>query len=71
MTQTVGGVENLFKDGFGAALKVDDFASTIVGGLPPLDPTILLKAIEQACERWLFNAHTLSDFLLRQLVSTL
>jgi hypothetical protein len=71
VAQDVGGVENLFEDSFRATLEVDDLAPPVVGRLSPLDPTVLLQAIEQAGERWLFNAHALGDFLLREFVPTL
>ena len=71
MPQPVGGVENFFEDSFRATLEMDDLAPPVVGRFPPLDPTVLLEPVEQTSERWLFNAHALSDFLLREFVPTL
>jgi hypothetical protein len=71
VAQDVGGVENLFEDSFRAALEMDDFAPAVVGRFLPLNPTVLLEPVEQTGERWLFNAHAVSDFLLREFVPTL
>jgi hypothetical protein len=71
VAQPVRGVENFFEDSFRATLEMDDFAPPVVGRFSPLNPTILLEPVEQTGERWFFNAHALSDFLLREFVPTL
>jgi hypothetical protein len=71
VTQPVGGVEYFFEDSFRATLEVNDFAPPVVGRFLPLDPTVLLEPVEQTGERWLFNAHALSDFFLGELVPAL
>jgi hypothetical protein len=71
VAEPVRGVENFFEDCFRAALEMDDLAPPVVGRFSPFDPTVLLEPIKQAGERWLFNAHALGDFLLREFVPTL
>jgi hypothetical protein len=71
VAQAVGGVENFVEDSFRATLEMNDFAPPVVGRFLPLNPTVLLEPVEQSGQRWLFNAHALSDFFLREFVSTL
>jgi hypothetical protein len=71
VAQPVRGVENFVEDSFRATLEMDDFAPPVVGRFSPLNPTVLLEPVEQTGEGWLFNAHALSDFLLREFVPTL
>jgi hypothetical protein len=71
VAQPVRGVENFLEDSFRATLEMDDFAPPVVGRFSPLNPTVLLEPVEQTGEGWLFNAHALSDFLLREFVPTL
>jgi len=71
VAQPVRGVENFVEDSVRATLEMDDFAPPVVGRFSPLNPTVLLEPVEQTGEGWLFNAHALSDFLLREFVPTL
>jgi len=50
---------------------MDNFAPPIVGRRSPLDPNTLFEPVQQTGKGWLFNAHALSDFFLREFVSTL
>jgi hypothetical protein len=71
VAQPLRGIENFVEDSFRATLELDDFAPPVVGRFSPLDPTVLLEPVEQTGQRWLFDAHALSDFLLREFVPTL
>jgi hypothetical protein len=71
VAQSVRGVKNFFEDRFRATLEMDDFAPPVVGRFSPLNPTVLLEPVEQTSERGFFNAHPISDFLLREFVPTL
>jgi hypothetical protein len=50
---------------------MDDFAPPVVGRFSPLNPTVILEPVEQTSERGFFDAHPLSDFLLREFVPAL
>jgi len=71
VAQPVRGVENFVEDSFRATLEMDDFAPPVVGRFSPRNPTVLLEPVEQTGEGWLFDAHPLSDFLLREFVPAL
>jgi len=71
VSQPMSGVEYFLQDSFRAALEMNDFATPIVGGGLPLNPTSVLKAIKQTGQGWLFNAHAFSDLFLSELVSSL
>jgi hypothetical protein len=71
VAQPVGGVENFVQNSLRATLEMDDFAAPVVGRFSSLDPTTFLKPIEQTGKGGLLNTHTLSNFLLREFVSTL
>jgi hypothetical protein len=71
VAQPVRGVENFLQDSLRATLEMDDFAPPVAGRCSPLNPTVLLEPVEQTGEGWLFNAHALSDFLLREFIPAL
>src|SRR5438045_1317080 len=69
--QIVGGVENLFENGLGTALKMEGFATAVLRGIASLDPAVGFQTVEQTGERRAFDSHPLRDFFLGEFVSAL
>src|SRR5205807_159296 len=69
--QVVGGIENFIEHGFRASLEMNGLAAAIFGRAAPLDPTVVLEAIEQTRERCALDSHPLGDFLLGEFISAL
>ncbi|MDQ6655657.1 MAG: hypothetical protein M3Y80_07585 [Verrucomicrobiota bacterium] len=65
------GAEDFVEDAFRAALKMDNFAASVVRRFFTLDPAVGFEAVQQSGERRLFNAHPVSDFFLREFVSAI
>jgi hypothetical protein len=69
--QVVGGIENFVQHGFGTALEMNRLATTICFRPAAFDPAVVLEPIEQARQGRAFDSHSLGDFLLGEIVSSL